>query len=162
MTFVEEAEQLAQQHHHGQKYLDQTYMDGHIYPVVLQAELIARGAKLSSTEVDCVMAIAYCHDLVEDTTVSIDMIQDIDRVPTAVPNAVAALTKEFGQPHGEYLETIAKCSVYAAIVKLADSMVNLRSSLSTGTSSKILEYSNNVNYLSTVVCREIDRRKNAY
>lgn len=162
MKFVEEAEQLAQQHHHGQKYLDQTYMDGHIYPVALQAELIARGVKLSETEIECVLAIAYCHDLVEDTTVSIDMIRDLDRVPLCVPNAVAALTKIYGQPHGEYLETIAKCSIYAAVVKLADSLVNLRTSLSTGISPNILQYSNNINYLSTVVTREIERRKGAY
>lgn len=162
MTFVEEAEKLALQHHHGQKYLDHTYMDGHIYPVVLQAELIARGAKLSSTEIDCILAIAYCHDLVEDTTVTVDMIRELDRVPLCVPNAVAALTKESGQHHGEYLETIARCSIYAAIVKLADSLVNLRTSLSTGVSIKILEYSNNINYLSTVVCREIERRRDAY
>lgn len=162
MKFVDEAEKLAIQHHHGQKYLDQTYMDGHIYPVALQAELIARGAKLSDTEIDCVLAIAYCHDLVEDTTVTLDMIKDIDRVPLCIPNAVAALTKEDGQHHGDYLETIARCSIYAAIVKLADSMVNLRTSLNTGISSKILQYSNNINYLSTVVCREIDRRRDAY
>lgn len=162
MTFVEEAERLALQRHHGQKYLDQTYMDGHIYPVALQAELIARGAKLSSTEIECILAIAYCHDLIEDTTTTIDEIRDLDRVPLCVPNAVAALTKMQGQPHGEYLEAIARCSIYAAIVKLADSLVNLRTSLSTGVSSNILVYSNNINYLSTVVCREIDRRKNAY
>lgn len=162
MTFVEEAEKLALQHHHGQKYRDQTYMDGHIYPVVMQAELIARGAKLSETEVDCIMAIAYCHDLIEDTTVSIDMIRDLDRVPLCVPNAVAALTKMDGQPHGEYLEAIIRCSIYATIVKLADSLVNLRTSLCSGASQNILQYSNNINYLSTVVCREIERRKGAF
>ncbi|MFW3388400.1 UNVERIFIED_CONTAM: hypothetical protein RF648_20645, partial [Kocuria sp. CPCC 205274] len=113
MTFVEEALQLATQGHHGQKYLDQTYMDGHILPVALQAELIARGARLSSTEIDCVLAIAYCHDLVEDTNVTIDMIRDIDRVPLCIPNGVAALTKMNGQPQAEYLKTIVSCNIYA-------------------------------------------------
>lgn len=161
-AFVAEAIKLATQHHHGQKYIDQTYMDGHIYPVVLQAELIARGAKMSSTEIDCVIAIAYMHDLVEDTTVSLDMIQDITHVPDAVPNAVNALTKCDGEPHGEYLQRIINCNIYAVVVKLADSLVNLRTSLSTGIASNVLKYANNVNFLSTVVSREIERRKNAY
>lgn len=162
MNFVEEAEKLALQRHHGQKYLDQTYMDGHIYPVALQAEIIARGARLSSTEIDCILAICYCHDLLEDTTTTLDEVQGLDRVPTAVPDAVLALTVKEGQSHGEYLEGIVSCSIYAIVCKMADSLVNLRSSLSNGRTNSILKYSNNVNYLSAAICREIERRRGAY
>lgn len=159
MSYMDEVLKLAIQHHHGQKYLDQTYLDGHIYPVALQAEMIAKGAGLSNTEIDVVNSIAYGHDLLEDTTVTLDMIEGLDRVPLAVPFAIDALTKRIGVSQSDYLQGIVGCSIYATVVKLADSLVNLRTSLSTGSTSRMLEYSNNVSYLTTAVSREIERRK---
>ncbi len=160
MGFLADAIKLSVEHHFNQKYDNQSFIEGHILPVVLQAEVICVGIKMSSTEVEVVKAIAHLHDVVEDTNCSMNEIKSIHRIPDAVTNGVEALTYDKNTPLGMYLGGIVKCSIYAIIVRLADSMCNLRKSLSTGHVTGILKYSGNINFLSAALVREIEKRKN--
>lgn len=158
LTLVEQAVNTATQYHHGQTYGDLTYMDGHLHLVALQAEVIADGLKLSPTEVECVVSIAYLHDILEDTQCDMETLKmSLNRCPDAIFNGVNALTKE-GSQRVAYLAQVVQGGLFAIIVKIADSMCNLRASLASGNCKNILKYADNINYLTTMLVRAVERR----
>lgn len=156
--FVLTAQNLAAKYHKNQKYGDLTYIYGHLIPVELQAEIIGKGCGLNVNELRCVSAVAWLHDVVEDTDCTLDIIKDIQHVPDLVPKSVECLTNDCNS-HGKYLNKVVCGGIVPIVVKLADSLCNHRASLASGNAKRILKYSANINYLSTALVRELDKRK---
>jgi len=148
--FVLEASKLAAQFHQGQKYGNLDYFEGHIDSVATQADVIAYGLKFSSEEIRHVVAAAYLHDILEDTFCEAKTLLE-KGIPHVVVTAVGVLTKGC-ESKSQYLAAIS-CSRIATVVKLADSMVNLRACIADGKFVKALKYSDNINFLTTVISR---------
>lgn len=69
------------------------------------------------------IAVAWLHDVLEDTTTSSDMLLE-QGIPREVVRAVELLTKTPGIPYAEYLQGIAAHPL-AAPAKIADMLANL-------------------------------------
>lgn len=149
-SFVHTARCLAAEYHEGQKYGNMGYLDGHIDPVTTQADVIASGMGWDDEQVSLVVAAAYLHDILEDTSCELLTLHD-SGIPRMVITAVELLTKGCESKH-QYLQTIAGSQI-ATVVKLADSLVNLRACLADGKAEKALKYADNVNFLTTVMSR---------
>lgn len=157
MDFCVTALQLAKLHHEKQMYGTQPYVSGHLDPVAFQAELIASGLRMDAEEVRLVVATAYLHDILEDTNCKrSDLV--VVGIPKIVVDSVELLTKKC-ESHNQYLFQISHNSIFATVVKLADSMCNHRASLIDGKYQNVLKYANNINYLSTALCRWAEKRE---
>lgn len=141
---------LAFEYHENQKYGELDYFSGHIDPVTTQAEVIAAGLGWEEEQVRLAVATAYLHDILEDTPCEVLVLHD-SGIPHMVINAVEILTKGC-ESKNQYLASIS-CSQLATVVKMADSLVNLRACLADGKVEKALKYSDNINYLTTVMSR---------
>ncbi|MGJ0739512.1 HD domain-containing protein [Enterococcus casseliflavus] len=69
------------------------------------------------TEKDEILAVAYLHDVLEDTQVTEENLKEI--FSDEIVKAVKALTKEKYEPYQFYLERV-KANKWARMVKLAD------------------------------------------
>lgn len=69
------------------------------------------------TEKDEILAVAYLHDILEDTQVTEENLKEL--FSDEIVKAVKALTKEKYEPYQFYLERV-KANKWARIVKLAD------------------------------------------
>ena len=87
-------------------------------------------------------AVAWLHDVLEDTAVSkYDLM--VYGVPADVIEAVEILTKKKNQPYEEYLKVV-KENVMAKAVKIADMKANLADS---PTKNQILKYTQGLSFL---------------
>ena len=87
-------------------------------------------------------AVAWLHDVLEDTAVSkYDLM--VYGVPADVIEAVEILTKKKNQPYEEYLKVV-KENVMAKAVKIADLKANLADS---PTKNQILKYTQGLSFL---------------
>lgn len=142
---------LAIEYHEGQKYGKSEYFSGHIDPVTTQAEVIAAGLGWEPEQVRFVVASAYLHDIIEDTECEELVLHDCG-IPRMVIDSVVYLTKDPCESYSQYLHAILQSRI-AVVVKLADSMVNLRACLSDGKIEQSLKYANNVNFLTAAMAR---------
>ncbi len=78
--------------------------------------MVGKFAKLV-TEKDGILAVAYLHDILEDTQVTEENLKEL--FSDEIVEAVKALTKEKYEPYQFYLERV-KANKWARIVKLAD------------------------------------------
>jgi|GEM_PF-5126134 len=107
---------LAEEGHRGQTRIGGgSVLEEHIYPVCLD---VAKGACSRSLVV--VVAAALCHDLLEDTTVSLEQIQAIS---AEVAKLVEVLTEKPDDPYG-YFRGIAD-NPDALLIKVMDRLNNL-------------------------------------
>lgn len=76
----------------------------------------------SDEEKETAFVLAMCHDLLEDTDVSVKDISEITGYAECfVDNVLSALTKEKGETYIEYIKRLKKNkSVYPYLIKLAD------------------------------------------
>ncbi len=76
----------------------------------------------SDEEKETAFVLAMCHDLLEDTDVSIEDISEITGYDESfVSNVLGALTKEKSETYIEYIKRLkTNKSVYPYIIKLAD------------------------------------------
>lgn len=76
----------------------------------------------SDEEKETAFILAMCHDLLEDTDVSVKDISEItDYAECFVDNVLGALTKEKSETYIEYIKRLkTNKSVYPYIIKLAD------------------------------------------
>lgn len=160
MDFVHKAYTLAETFHEGQKYGELSYVDGHLLPVSLASKMIAEGLNLSEEQVAIVEAVAFLHDVIEDTACSLSNIRDIEGCPPEVAAAVWTLTKDKHMSYACYLGIIVQGGLYTLIVKLADSMCNYRACLSNGNLKRSLKYSRNIYYLNSALEIEAAKHKN--
>jgi len=108
---------LAIEAHSGQKdALGRDYCGRHVADVVRRVEQShGRSATL--------LAVAWLHDVVEDTTTTLDDLRD-EGLPDDVVNAVDAITRRAGEQYAAYIERV-RLNPIARIVKLADNAQNL-------------------------------------
>lgn len=144
--------------HEGQNYGDTTYVLGHLVPVSLTAKMIAEGLNLSEEEVDIVEASAFLHDIVEDTSCSIHYLRDVESINLEVSKTVWSLTKDSCLSYNNYLGIVVQGGLYPIIVKLADSICNHRACLVNGNIKRALKYSSNIDFLTTALSRENEKR----
>jgi (p)ppGpp synthase/HD superfamily hydrolase len=104
------AERIATTAHHGQ-----SRKDGPPY--------ITHPAAVAGTVDDELKPIAWLHDVVEDTAVTLDDLRAAD-MPAYVVDAVAVLTKIDGEDYNRYLERV-RANDHARRVKIADIQHNL-------------------------------------
>lgn len=113
MNMLQKAEELARKAHEGQ-----FRRDGKT-PYITHPEKVVR---LCETDVE--KAVAWLHDVVEDTSMTMDDITEAG-FPKEVVRAVSRLTKFFShQPYMQYLEGVKKDPI-ATKVKIADMIANL-------------------------------------
>lgn len=111
-SYVAKARGLAIQAHTGQvDKAGKDYFTAHV-------AVVAEGVKDDSTA----MAVAYLHDVVEDTSVTIEDIRA--EFPSEVADAVAVLTHKKGVPYAYYIWQIQQNPI-ATKVKLSDLRSNM-------------------------------------
>ena len=88
------------------------------------------------------VSVAYLHDVLEDTNVSVQDLYDLD-VPTNIVVAVIQLTKHKGINYDDYLKNI-KSNELARRVKIADILSNLADDPS---DKQIVKYAKGLTYL---------------
>lgn len=72
----------------------------------------------SMMRTDIEKAVAYLHDVIEDTNITLDVLQK-QGFSKDILNAVDAITKRKGEDYSDYLERVASNKI-AKVVKLAD------------------------------------------
>lgn len=107
------AKSLSQQFHSGQKYGTQDYFTTHVESVVKSLQL----QNFSDNHI----IVAYLHDVVEDTSVTIETIYNL--FGTVIGDAVKAITKIKGVERSDYLAICAKNKI-ARVVKFHDAVCN--------------------------------------
>lgn len=109
--YAYKAYKIAYQAHKGQK--DKGGNDYILHPCAV--------ANMLESDID--KAVAYLHDVVEDTEITIDDLKELD-FPDIIINAVDAITKRKNETYDAYIERVAKNNI-AKKVKLADIKHNL-------------------------------------
>jgi (p)ppGpp synthase/HD superfamily hydrolase len=110
-----EAEILARWAHMGQLYDNQDYVDRHVADVVLRVSLDP------IAPVEC-ETVAWLHDVVEDTDVTLADLEEIG-FPAAIVQAVDAITRRKDETYNEYMDRLEH-DAYAVVVKYHDSASN--------------------------------------
>lgn len=82
--------------------------------------------------------VAYGHDLLEDTDVTAQQLQDLG-VDSRIIDAIVALTKVNGESYKTYLDKVAANPI-ALEIKKCDTMCNLIQSFKEGNNYRILKY----------------------
>lgn len=80
----------------------------------------------SMVEGDALKAVAWLHDVVEDTALTVDDLLSRGVSPE-VAGAVAAMTRTRGEPYGDYIERVRR-NPLARQVKIADLRHNMDAS----------------------------------
>ena len=106
MNYIERAKAIATAAHQGQ-------VDKGGYPYIGHPAAVA-----SMVEGEYETAVAWLHDTVEDTDMTLDRLRE-EGFPEEIIRAVDAMTRREGEPRGEYLERV-KADPIARKVKLAD------------------------------------------
>ncbi|MCP0887913.1 GTP pyrophosphokinase [Ligilactobacillus sp. WILCCON 0076] len=132
-SFTEKALGVAMKYHEGQLDLGGSPYINHLITV---GELVKKGNDLNTDEV---VAIAYLHDILEDTECrEVDLYNLFSK---GIVEAVIDLTRKHDETYQEYLERL-KPNELARIVKLAD-----------------LSNNQDISRISNPTKRDFDRRK---
>lgn len=83
--------------------------------------IVQVGKNISKKE-DKYLAVAYLHDVLEDTNLTKENL--LEKFPVEVVEAVQAITKKDNEAYNEYLERVKKNPI-ALIVKISDLMHNI-------------------------------------
>lgn len=143
---------LAIKYHGDQKYGDAPYIF-HLYQVdqnyiQMYMRNLAPGEPYSKEfgdDVDCLRAICYLHDILEDTEcTSMDLREAglCDRVIYGVE----CITKIEGQPYNAYIDVVL-CNEDSRKVKLCDTAANLSNSLKDMNAQRINKYTKQIQLL---------------
>ena len=122
---IELAYNLAKQHHKGQLYGTRNYFEYHVLAVE-KAVIDSLGQRAvdihTKHEYYIYSIVAYLHDVVEDTDVTIDYIELL--FGEEIGYAVDAITKRKGEKYTDYLVRVYKNDI-ARRVKYYDILFNL-------------------------------------
>ncbi len=137
-----EAARVSMAMHKGQLYGDRDYFLAHVLPVATLVE------ELGGDDMD--VAIAYLHDVLEDTDYSQAELRHVfgDEVWTSV----IALSKIRGESYHDYMFSVL-LNERACKVKKADTLRNLMQSMKEGNRPRIIKYTRQLAILNQV---EID------
>lgn len=125
------AEKIARQAHHGQ-----FRRDG-VRPYIVHPEAVA-----SRVETDHQKAVAWLHDVLEDTATTAEDLRAA-AIPENIIEAVQLLTKSPNIPYADYLAKV-RANELAKAVKVADMLSNLAD---TPTEKQILKYAKGLQIL---------------
>ena len=139
MIKLQLANNLAQHFHSGQKYGEYDYFEYHLRGVV---ELLSE-VSLSPVKKNMI-AVAFLHDILEDTYCTYETIENI--FGFAVADSVSILTKMDGEPIEQYLFDICS-NPTARVVKFADSLFNYRECVKCGDLKRAEKYKRNLEVL---------------
>lgn len=131
---LEQAAELSKLHHKNQYYGLAPYFEAHILKVVDKLITV-----LGITDIDTVI-VAYLHDIVEDTSMTLSELAFIYRFNQDVVEAVDAITKRSGETRKQYL-TRCKQNNMAHKVKIADTLANLEASTASCDAWRVEKYS---------------------
>lgn len=111
MDFVSKAYHIAEKAHEGQ--VDKAGDDYFFHPLAVSRMVNSNAEK----------AVAYLHDVVEDTDLTLDDLK-AEGLPEYIVDAVGAITHGKDEPYGEYIARIKENPI-ARNVKIADLKHNL-------------------------------------
>ena len=146
ISAVEQAKQIATKAHKGQNRWDNT-------PYITHPEAVA-----ASVRTDRAKCVAWLHDVVEDTDVTLhDLV--LAGVDKAVVTAVEAITKREGEAYVDYLKRVAANNT-ATLVKVKDIEHNLSCNMKKG--SMMDKYLLAIQYLKVVSVLKIHTSPDFY
>jgi (p)ppGpp synthase/HD superfamily hydrolase len=119
-------ERFAKVKHKGQKYGDKDYYEYHIRGVVDMVDAACNICENMRYDKTNIIAVAYLHDILEDTDTSYEQIDGL--FGTIVADGVLAITKRKGQSYDQYLVQVNE-NQYARVVKRFDMIFNLSNSI---------------------------------
>ena len=131
--------------HNRQMYGNKDYFNGHIRVVVNNLLRIIDELEFTVGERILMEAGAFLHDVVEDTSGSLDQIQSLFGC-TELTNLVDSLTQRRNEARWNYLSRLSK-NKFAIYVKLADSTTNLHKGISTGDPKRASQYLDSMKFL---------------
>ena len=115
------------------------YRKDRVTDYIVHPAAVAERVKNQSSEI---IATAWLHDTIEDTSVTVESLI-ADGIPQTVIDAVLILTLSKGMHYSEYLERVKKHPI-AKVVKIADMLSNLADSPS---KNQIIKYCQGLLYL---------------
>lgn len=131
---LEQASELSRDYHKNQRYGFESYFEAHILKVV--DKLIS---VLGITNIDAVV-VAYLHDIVEDTDMTLYDLLVVHRFSQDIVDAVDAITKQPNETRKQYLVRCKQNNI-AHKVKIADTLANLDASVSSCDAWRVEKYS---------------------
>ena len=131
---LQHAIKLAKTYHDGQYYGAQNYFEAHILGVVNKLTNV-----LGILDDDTVI-VAYLHDIVEDTSITLSDIAFIYNFNQEIVDAVDAMTKRPNETRKQYLVRCKQNNI-AHKVKIADTLANLEASVSSRDAWRVEKYS---------------------
>lgn len=135
MNIVQQAKEFAIKAHGDQKYGKMPY-EYHLQQVVSK---LTYWRDLGQWEItDTHLAVAWLHDVMEDTNTTFWDLSDLFSSVVATP--VMLLSKHEDETREEYLLTI-KSHPVSKIVKIADTFCNLEASILSGEMKRVNKYS---------------------
>ena len=143
MNQLDIARDLAYVYNDGQMYGENDY-SFHLFDV---ADMVWDWVVDTWTQerIDTVMAIAWNHDLIEDTDCTYAKMMDAG-LSLEVIVAVEALTKVKGESYEDYISRV-RANALALFVKKADTLCNLTQSLKEGNVYRIMKYTKQLQLL---------------
>lgn len=144
--------ELAIEKHEGQMYGNLPYM-AHLIEVDNLVTKVYKKVKTAGEpyskepgdEMDCLRAVAFLHDIIEDTDTTSDDLRNAG-ICDEVVVAVELITKIKGGSYFLYIEGI-RLNELARKVKLCDTAANLRNSIKEGNIKRINKYSKQLQLL---------------
>lgn len=143
---LEQTHEFVKEKHKGQTYAyDKDYFEAHILAVVSKVQELMPKWHYSKADIFWCTIVAYLHDIVEDTDVTLQEIRE--RYNSEVEEAVRLLTKnpEFSR---EIQITMIKQNFMAKMVKRATALVNLQTSMMTQSPGRVQRYLDTIEILS--------------
>lgn len=131
---LEYASKLSRLYHENQYYGLAPYFEGHILKVV--DKLIA---VLGITDINTI-TVAYLHDIVEDTDMTLNDLLIVHRFSQEIVDAVDAITKRSNETRKQYLGRCKENNT-AHKVKIADTLANLEASVTSCDTWRVEKYS---------------------
>lgn len=142
---LEIAIDLAAQWHNGQRYGKLPYM-AHLMDVDRWVVERNRYSKEVGDRVDCLRAIAFLHDILEDTECTMEDLLHAG-VYLQVRSAVYWMTKQKHESYRGYIEGVLVDDL-AREVKICDTMANLTQSVKKNNAKRIAKYTRQLAILS--------------
>lgn len=148
---VEISREIAQRAHEGQTYgrdNQQPYFDAH---VELVADRVRRAGFLEPF-----VAVAYLHDVVEDTEVTLEDLANAG-LSRAIVSGVDAMTHREGESYMQYLFRLVESgNTYAWVVKYQDMLQNISCN---PTPKQVTKYTMGMDFLKLMVGNKINLEK---
>lgn len=144
MNIVQQAKEFAINAHGNQKYGKMPY-EYHLQQVVNK---LIHWRDLGQWEItDECLAIAWLHDVIEDTATTCQQIYDIFGLHVA--KAVVMLSKTDNVSYEEYISGVKDVYI-SKLVKMSDTLCNLEASMLSGEMKRINKYSKQLALLTEV------------